>query len=67
MGSLVLLNPYDSIIMVFPDTERELWGLVPTLLSLSFFGFVFLWECLFCIIVYQKFVTFKLHFIGTHK
>lgn len=53
--------------MVIPDAEHELQGLVPTLLSLSFFGFVFLWECLFCITVYQKFVTFKLYFIGTHK
>lgn len=53
--------------MAIPDAESELQGLVPTLLSLSFFGFVFLWECLFCITVYQKFVTFKLYFICTHK
>lgn len=52
VGSLVLLNPYDSIVMVIPDSEWELQGLVPTLLSLSFFGFVFLWICLFCITVY---------------
>lgn len=53
--------------MAIPDAESELQGLVPTLLSLSFFGFVFLWECLFCITVYQKFITFKLYFICTHK
>lgn len=55
VGSLVLLNPRDSIVMVIPDAEWELrgvGGLVPTLPSLSFFGFVFLWECLLCITVY---------------